>query len=86
VLTSPLVRARQTGQAIAEATAVELTADERLLPGATAEALREALSGEAGPVAVVAHQPDCSKIALALTGHDPGFPTGGLAEIVVDPS
>ena len=47
-------------------------------PEPTAEALIEALAGEAGPVATVGHQPDCSEIALALLGRDPGFPPAGM--------
>lgn len=81
VLTSPLLRARQTAEPIAQATGAELRVDERLLPGATLNLLREAVEGAEGPVAAVGHQPDCSEIALELTGSDPGFPTGGVAEI-----
>ena len=55
--------------------------DEALAPGATAEALAQALEGEQGPVATVGHQPDCSEIALALIGRDPGFPVAGMAEL-----
>jgi len=84
VLTSPLQRARQTAEQIAQATGTELRVDERLSPGATPELLREALDAHEGPVAVVGHQPDFSEIAFALTGRDPGFPTGGVAEILVD--
>jgi phosphohistidine phosphatase len=83
VLTSPLVRARQTAEAIADEVGVELRVDERLSPGATAELVREAIrevDGD-GPVAVVGHQPDLSEVAFELTGQDPGFPTGGVAEI-----
>jgi phosphohistidine phosphatase len=82
VLTSPLVRARQTAEALADAIGVELRVDERLSPGATATLLREALeSVDGGPIAVVGHQPDLSEMAFELTGEDPGFPTGGVAEI-----
>ncbi|HLF67736.1 MAG TPA: histidine phosphatase family protein [Gaiellaceae bacterium] len=84
VLTSPLLRARQTAEAIARATSAELRVDARLSPGTTAETLRAAIGQEAGPVAAVCHQPDCSHIALALAGRDPGFPPGGTAEIVLD--
>jgi phosphohistidine phosphatase len=83
VLTSPLVRARQTAEAIADAIGVELRVDERLSPGATAELVRAAIrevDGD-GPVAVVGHQPDLSEVAFELIGEDPGFPTGGVAEI-----
>ena len=81
VLTSPLIRARQTGAAIAEAVGVTARVEEALAPGATAEALIEALAGEVGPVATVGHQPDCSEIALALLGRDPGFPVAGMVEL-----
>jgi phosphohistidine phosphatase len=83
VLTSPLVRARQTAQALADEMGVQLRVDERLSPGATVALVRQALDGQDGPVAVVGHQPDLSEIAFELTGEDPGFPTGGVAEIDV---
>ena len=84
VLTSPLLRGRQTAEQIAQATGAELVVDERLAPGATAETLLKTLEGREGPVAVVGHQPDCSEIAFELTGEDPGFPTGGVAEIELE--
>jgi len=84
VVTSPLVRARQTAEAIASATGTALRADDRLGPGATASELAAVVRGEQGPVAVVGHQPDCSEIARELTGSDPGFPTGGVAELTLD--
>jgi len=84
VLTSPLLRARQTAEQIAQETGAAIRIDERLAPGATAELLRQAVDGEEGPVAVVGHQPDFSEIAFELTGRDPGFPTGGVAEIELE--
>jgi phosphohistidine phosphatase len=84
VLTSPLLRARQTAEQITQATGAELRVDERLSPGLTAGILREALNGHDGPVAVVGHQPDFSEVAFELTGQDPGFPTGGVAEVELD--
>jgi phosphohistidine phosphatase len=84
VVTSPLLRARQTAEPIAHASGAELRIDERLAPGLTPDALVAALDDEEGPVAVVGHQPDFSEIAFALTGSDPGFPTGGVAEVEVD--
>jgi phosphohistidine phosphatase len=84
VLSSPLLRARQTAEPIAQAAGAELRVDERLSPGATLELLREAVDGADEPVAAVGHQPDCSDIALELTGSDPGFPTGGVAEIELE--
>jgi phosphohistidine phosphatase len=84
VVSSPLLRARQTAQAISDATSAELRVDDRLAPGATVELLREALDGLSEPVAAVGHQPDCSEIAVALTGSDPGFPTGGVTELTLE--
>jgi phosphohistidine phosphatase len=86
IVSSPLLRARQTAQAIADATSAELRVDDRLAPGATVELLREALDGVSEPAASVGHQPDCSEIAIAVTGSDPGFPTGGVVEIDLDES
>jgi phosphohistidine phosphatase len=84
VLTSPLLRARETADEIVAATGAELRVDERIAPGATLETMRAALGSENGPVAVVCHQPDCSEIALAITGHDPGFPPAGMAEFTLE--
>jgi len=84
VLTSPLIRARQTAGEIASATGADLRPDGRLAPGATARDLRTLVDEEDGPVAVVGHQPDCSEIARELTGSDPGFPTGGAFELELD--
>ncbi len=81
VLTSPLARARQTGAEIAHATGATTRTEDALAPGATAAALIDAIAAEPGPIATVGHQPDCSEIALAVTGHDPGFPVAGMAEL-----
>jgi phosphohistidine phosphatase len=81
VLSSPLLRARQTAEAIARATGGELRVEERLAPGATLDALRAALADAGAPAVAVGHQPDCSQIAEAVTGSDPGFPPGGFAEL-----
>jgi phosphohistidine phosphatase len=81
VVTSPLARALETAELVAEAVGAEVRVDDRLAPGTTAELLHETVAGLDGPVAAVAHQPDCSEIALALTGSDPGFPPAGVAEL-----
>ena len=86
VLSSPLVRARQTAEAIASATGAPLEIESRLAPGATVIDLREAVAGRAGPVATVGHQPDCSEIAFAVTGRDPGFSPGTMAQLELEPS
>ena len=82
VLTSPLLRARETGEALAGATGAISEADERLAPGATAETLREAIAGRGEHVVVVGHQPDCGRIAATLSGEEePRFPPAGMAVI-----
>ncbi len=83
VLSSPLLRAQQTAAEIGRATGARVRIDAALAPGATADALAQALQGEQGPVATVGHQPDCSEIALALIGRDPGFPLAGMAELEI---
>jgi len=80
ILTSPLLRARETAAALGSELGCEPEADERLAPGATAELVRAAAAGRGEPVLVVGHQPDCGLIAAELTGGDaPPFPPAGLA-------
>ncbi len=81
VLTSPLLRARQTADEIARATTAALRVDVALSPGTTVETLLGAVEAESGPVAAVCHQPDCSEIALALAGCSHDFPPGGVVEL-----
>jgi phosphohistidine phosphatase len=85
VLTSPLLRARQTAEEIAHATSAELRVERRLAPGATVAGLLAAIGEESRAVAAVCHQPDCSEIAAAVTGADPGFPPGGMTELRLEP-
>src|SRR3954447_9342413 len=80
VLSSPLLRARETAEAIARAAGVTAEPDERLAPGATLETLREAAEGRDAPVVAVGHQPDCSDIFAEATGEDRGFAPGDAAE------
>lgn len=82
VVTSPLLRARETGLELARAAGCDAAADDRLAPGADAASVREAVEGRGEVVAVVAHQPDCSRIAAELTGAgEPPFAPGAMVEI-----
>jgi phosphohistidine phosphatase len=82
ILTSPLLRARQTGAELARTAGVEAEADERLAPGATAEDVKAAADGRGETVVVVGHQPDCGRIAAALRGgEEPPFPPAGVLAI-----
>ena len=82
LLTSPLLRARQTADELARALGVAAEPDERLAPGATAEGLREAVAGRGETVVAVGHQPDCARIAAALAGGEPpAFPPAGVVAV-----
>jgi phosphohistidine phosphatase len=76
VLTSPLLRARETAAALGLGTAEP---SEALRPGATAEDVRAAVAGRGETVVIVGHQPDCGQIAAALgDGTEPRFPPAGM--------
>ena len=82
VLTSPLLRARETARELARPAGLEPEPDERLAPGATAEAVRAAAEERGQTVIVVGHQPDCSRIAAALVGgEEPAFPPAGMLSL-----
>jgi phosphohistidine phosphatase len=82
ILTSPLLRARETGEALAAALGCEAESSDALAPGATAEAVRSAVAGRGETVIVVGHQPDCGRIAAELgDGTEPPFPPAGVAEL-----
>jgi phosphohistidine phosphatase SixA len=81
IVSSPLLRARETAEAIARAAEAPVEVDERLAPGATADDVREAVAGRGATVVTVGHQPDCGEIVLALTGREVRFPPAGVAEV-----
>ncbi len=81
VLTSPLLRARQTAEAIARATGVAVRVDARLAPGATAAAVRTLAAEASAPFATVGHQPDCSEIVLKVTGQRVSFAPAHVEEL-----
>ena len=84
ILTSPLLRARETGGEIARAFDIESIPDERLAPGATVDDVRDAVEGRGDQVIVVGHQPDCGRIAATLSGGpEPAFPTAGVFAVEV---
>jgi phosphohistidine phosphatase len=82
VLSSPLLRARQTAETIAAGVGATAEPDERLAPGATADDLRAVVAGRGETVVAVGHQPDCGQIAAAISGGPaPQFPAGGVREL-----
>ncbi len=81
VLSSPLLRARQTAEIVAKAAGLEPSADPNLSPGATAASLRDAVAGHGDTVVAIGHQPDCGNIVEELTGERRPFPTASYAEL-----
>jgi phosphohistidine phosphatase len=82
ILSSPLLRARETAEALAAELDCDAEEHEALAPGATAEGLRAATAGRGETVIAVGHQPDCGQIAEELSGAPaPPFPPGGVAEL-----
>jgi phosphohistidine phosphatase len=82
ILTSPLLRARETGEALAAEIGAESESSEALAPGATAAGMRTAVEGRGETVLVVGHQPDCGQIAAELgDGAEPRFPPAGIVEL-----
>lgn len=82
VLTSPLLRARETGEAIAKAVGVAAEPTDLLAPGATDADLLAAADGRGEVVVAVAHQPDCGRIAAALAGGpEPAFAPGAFVRL-----
>jgi phosphohistidine phosphatase len=82
VVSSPLLRARQTAEALALG---EPAVDERLAPGATPADMRDAAEGRGEMVVVVGHQPDCGRaVAVLAGGEEPAFPpcAHALVELV----
>jgi phosphohistidine phosphatase len=84
ILSSPLLRARETAEELARATGVPAGTDERLGPGATTADLLGAVEGRGETVIAVGHQPDCGRIAAELgDGVEPPFPPGGMVAVDV---
>jgi phosphohistidine phosphatase len=79
ILSSPLLRARQTARDLGLG---DPEPSERLTPGATVDDVRAAVAGRGETVVVVGHQPDCGRIAAALTGgEEPPFPAAGVVVV-----
>jgi phosphohistidine phosphatase len=79
VLTSPLLRARETGAELTRSLGVESEPHDRLAPGAALEDVQAAIEGRGEHVVAIGHQPDCGQIAAQVTGGpEPPFPAGGM--------
>lgn len=88
IWSSPLVRAVQTAEILAEAAGVteDVTIVGELAPGGAVEAVlaRAAHYDGAGPLALVGHEPQLSAVAVALLGEGvawPGFKKSGVLAV-----
>ena len=81
VISSPLLRARQSAAPLADAARVALDVDARLAPGATLDDMRAVVTCRGETIVTVGHEPDCSEIVFELTGRDVRFPAGGFHEV-----
>jgi len=79
VVSSPLLRARETAAALSSLLGLgDPEVDERLAPGASPTDIRDAARSHGETVVVVGHQPDCGAAAAALVGGpEPAFPPCG---------
>ena len=83
VLSSPLLRARETADAIARAARAPLRVEERLAPGASPPQVLAALEGAGETVVAVGHEPDCGELAAAVTGSGRQFRPAEVAELTL---
>jgi len=82
VVSSPLLRARETADAIARELGVPAEPVDLLAPGASDTDLLAAVDGRGATVVTVGHQPDCGQIVAALAGGpEPSFPPGGVVRL-----
>ena len=85
IITSPLPRAKQTAEAVADRFRLQLQEDELLEPGFGSSDLKQLLKKYPGEnVMVVGHEPDFSKTIRALTGGSIKLSKAGLALAEVD--
>lgn len=91
IYASPLVRAVQTAERVADATgfAGEIQIEAHLVPGGTGAVALDVLGRHGGDdvVLLVSHEPTVRGLAAQLSGLGSGFPsfrTSGVAVVVVD--
>ena len=87
IITSPLPRAKQTAEPVAERFDMELSEDDLLKPGFSAGQLKPLLKKYPGDaIVVVGHEPDFTNTIAALTGASLKLSKAGLALVELDPA
>jgi phosphohistidine phosphatase len=85
ILTSPLRRARQTGDLLAALTGAPLEEEEELSSGASSPARLLALGRELGEgAALVGHNPELGEAIALAAGRDVDVPPGTVAAVGLD--
>ena len=85
ILTSPLPRASQTAEIVAERLGIELKTDTALAHGFNVERLRRLLAkGDAACIMVVGHEPEFSEVIKELTGGEVKVSKAGVALLEVN--
>lgn len=85
VYTSPLTRARQTGDIVARALGLAAQPDDRLRPGAKLGAVQRLLGERSHRAALlVGHEPDLSSIVFHLTDGRVKMRTSAVARVDAD--
>jgi len=87
IVTSPLVRARETADLLAEATGAPVDEDEALASGASTGKELLALARKAGDgTALVGHNPELAEAVALAAGGEREVPAGSVAALEVDAS
>lgn len=87
LVTSPLMRAKQTAEVVADRLDIKTIEDERLRPGFNADALKNVLADHFNVKAImlVGHEPDFSQtISQVIGGGEIDLKKGGLACVDVE--
>jgi phosphohistidine phosphatase len=87
ILTSPLLRARQTAESVARRLGLEVIEEPALAPGFDVERLGGVLRRHAadGAIMLVGHEPDLSRtIGQLISGGRVAMKKGGLARVDLD--
>ena len=87
IITSPLPRAAQTAQIVAERYSLEAHEDDRLKPGFNSGDLEKIVKDRYDLALMIAgHEPDFTSVISAITGAHLKLSKGGLAFVDLDPS
>ena len=85
ILTSPLPRASQTAEIVAEHLKAPIEVTRKLSKSFSLQKLKELLAGEAETVMLVGHEPNFSRVIKALTGGEVKLRKSGVARLTIDP-